>query len=116
MILNYIIIGFLLLSCLFLLQYIKQQRKFLSSTISEMIDDLIENIMPCKLISVSNFNQKEDSIIFDFSHYEKENIVTVIKTYKKEAKDTNEKLIDGKAIYYPRAVVYKLGDQWLWQI
>ena len=75
-----------------------------------MIDDLIENIMPCKLISVSNFNQKEDSIIFDFSHYEKENIVTVIKTYKKEAKDTNEKLVDGKAIYYPRAVVYKLGE------
>ena len=39
----------------------------------------------------------------------------MIKTYKEEAKDTNEKLIDGKVIYYPRAVVYKLGEQWLWQ-
>ena len=116
MVFNYIIIGFLLLSYLFFICYIKLQKKGLNLVINEMIDDLIENIIPCKLISVSNFNQKEDSIIFDFSHYEKENIVTVIKTYKKEAKDTNEKLVDGKAIYYPRAVVYKLGEQWLWQI
>ena len=116
MILNYIIIGFLILSCLFFLQYIKWQKKTLSLIVSEMIDEFTENIIPCKLISISNFNQKEDSIIFDFSCYEKENIITVIKTYKKEAKDANEKLIDGKAIYYPRAVVYKLGEQWLWQM
>ena len=81
-----------------------------------MIDDFTENILPCKLISISNFNQKEDSIVFDFSHYEEENVVVIIKTHKEEAKDINEKLIDGKAMYYPRAVVYKLGAQWLWQI
>ena len=116
MVFSYIIIGFLLLSCLFFIYYIKLQKKGLNLVINEMIDDLIENIIPCKLISVSNFNQKEDNIIFDFSHYEKENLVIVIKTYKKEVEDINEKLIDGKTIYYPRAVVYKLGEQWLWQI
>lgn len=115
MILNYIIIGFLVLSCLFFLWYIRWQKKSLSSIISEMIDEFIENVIPCKLILISNFNQKEDSIVFDFSHYEKEDVVVMIKTYKEEAKDTNEKLIDGKIIYYPRAVVYKLGEQWLWQ-
>lgn len=115
MILSYIIIGFLGLSWLFFLLYIKWQKKSLSIIINEMVDELIENIIPCKLISIINFNQKEDSIVFDFSHYEKENIVAVIKTYKKEAEDTNEKIIDGKVIYYPRAVVYKLGEQWLWQ-
>ena len=115
MILNYIIIGFLVLSCLFFLWYIRWQKKSLSSIISEIIDDLTENIIPCKLISISNFNQKEDSIVFDFSYYEKEDVVVIIKIYKEEAKDTNEKLIDGKVIYYPRAVVYKLGEQWLWQ-
>ena len=116
MILNYIIIGFLLLSCLFLLQYVKQQRKLLSSTISEMIDEFTENILPCKLISINKFNQKEDSLVFDFSHYKEENIIAIIITHKKEAEDTNEKLMNEKIIYYPRAVVYKLGDQWLWQI
>ena len=115
MILNYIIIGFLVLSCLFFLWYIKWQKKSLSSIISEMIDEFIENVIPCKLILINNFNQKEDSIVFDFSHYEKEDVVVMIKTYKEEAKDTNEKLIDGKIIYYPQAVVYKLGEQWLWQ-
>lgn len=115
MILNYIIIGFLVLSCLFFLCYMKWQKKSLSLVISEMIDEFIENVIPCKLILISNFNQKEDSIVFDFSHYEKEDVVVMIKTYKKEAEDINEKLIDGKAIYYPRAVVYKLGEQWLWQ-
>lgn len=115
MILNYIIIGFLVLSCLFFLWYIRWQKKALSSIISEMIDEFIENVIPCKLILINNFNQKEDNIVFDFSHYEKEDVVVMIKTYKEEAKDTNEKLIDGKIIYYPRAVVYKLGEQWLWQ-
>ena len=116
MILNYIIIGFLGLFCLFFLCYTKWQKKSLSLVISEMIDEFIENIIPCKLILINNFNQKEDSMIFDFSYYEKEDTVVIIKTYKEEAKDTNEKLIDGKAIYYPRAVVYKLGEQWLWQM
>ena len=115
MILCYIIIGFLVLSCLFFLWYIKWQKKALSLIISEMIDNLTENILPCKLISINKFSQEEDSIVFDFSHYEEEDIVVIIKTYKEEAKDTNEKLIDGKVIYYPRAVVYKLGEQWLWQ-
>ena len=115
MILYYIIIGFLGLFCLFFLYYINQQKKFLSLVVSEMVDDLTENILPCKLISISRFNQKEDSIVFDFSHYEEEDIVVIIKTHKEEAKDTNEKLIDGKALYYPRAVVYRLGEQWLWQ-
>ena len=115
MILNYIIIGFLGLSCFFFLWYIRLQKKSLSQVISEIIDDLTENIIPCKLISISNFNQKEDSIVFDFSYYEKEDVVVMIKTYKEEAKGTNEKLIDGKIIYYPHAVVYKLGEQWLWQ-
>ena len=111
MILYYIIIGFLGLSCLFFLLYIKWQKKSLSLIISEMIDNLTENIIPCKLISISNFNQKEDSIVFDFSHYEKEDVVVMIKTYKEEAKDINEKFMDGKAIYYTRTEVYKLGEQ-----
>ena len=116
MILNYIIIGFLGLSCLFFLLYIRWQKKSLNLIVSEMIDEFTENILPCKLISINKFNQKEDSLVFDFSHYKEENIIAIIITPKKEAEDTNEKLMNEKIIYYPRAVVYKLGDQWLWQI
>ena len=37
-------------------------------------------------------------------------IYCTLKNKGQTAYTVNEKLIDGKAIYYPRAVVYKLGD------
>ena len=85
----------------------------------ELLINTAESICPCELILVIRYNQDEESTITDFSQYkEKQRIGMIIN--KKESgpqpEDVDESELDDDIIVYPHAVVYKIGETWLWKV
>lgn len=84
----------------------------------ELLTDTAESICPCELILVCRYNQEEESTITDFSQYESKKRVGLIinKTESSPLKNDEEQDLDDDIIVYPQAVVYKIGDTWLWKV
>lgn len=80
----------------------------------ELLSTTAESITPCELVVVMRYNQDEESTITDFSQYEKRKRVGLIMN-KTEA-NPHEDDLDEDIIVYPQAVVYKIGETWLWKV
>ena len=77
---------------------------------AEIMNDVMEDIYPCKLAVIHRYNQEETSTITDFSNYEDKGIIGLILN------STEEKDCEEHTLYYKQAVVYRIGDTWLWKV
>lgn len=77
---------------------------------TEIVNDVIDDIYPCKLAVIYKYNQDEESTITDFSKYEEKGIIGLIFN------STEEKDCEEHTLYYKQAVVYRIGDTWLWKV
>lgn len=81
----------------------------------ELLSNTAESICPCQLILIKRYNQEEESSIIDFSQYkEKKRIGLIIN--KTEPHPDNDDDLDDDICVYPQAVVYRIGDTWLWKV
>ena len=85
----------------------------------ELLTNTAESIWPCQLVLVTRYNQEEESTITDFSQYESKKRVGLILNKTEPHPDTDEENgadLDDDIIVYPQAVVYKIGETWLWKV
>ena len=85
----------------------------------ELLTDTAESICPCQLVLVTRYNQEEESTITDFSQYESKKRVGLILNKTEPHPDADEENgadLDDDIIVYPQAVVYKIGETWLWKV
>ena len=85
----------------------------------ELLTNTAESICPCQLVLVTRYNQEEESTITDFSQYESKKRVGLILNKTEPHPDTDEENgadLDDDIIVYPQAVVYKIGETWLWKV
>ena len=66
---------------------------------------------------VTRYNQEEESTITDFSQYEsKKRIGLILNKTEPHPDAENGADLDDDIIVYPQAVVYKIGETWLWKV
>ena len=97
-----------------LTQYLKAKK-----IADELLADTAESICPCKLILVTRYNQEEESMITDFSQYEDKKRVNLIINKVGPHPDADEESgvdLDDDMVIYPQAVVYRIGETWLWKV
>ena len=86
----------------------------------ELLENTAESICPCELILVMRYNQEEESTITDFSQYKDKKRVGLIINKTESHPDENEEGdgadLDDDICVYPHAVVYKIGETWLWKV
>lgn len=85
----------------------------------ELLTNTAESICPCQLVLVTRYNQEEESTITDFSQYEsKKRVGLILNKTEPHPDDDGENGVDldDDIIVYPQAVVYKIGDTWLWKV
>ena len=85
----------------------------------ELLINTAESICPCQLVLVTRYNQEEESTITDFSQYENKKRVGLILNKTEPHPDADEENgadLDDDIIVYPQAVVYKIGETWLWKV
>ena len=85
----------------------------------ELLTNTAESICPCELILVTRYNQEEESMITDFSQYESKKRVGLIVNKTESHPDADEENgadLDDDIIVYPQAVVYRIGETWLWKV
>ena len=94
----------------------KRVKWALRETISELIDDAVDSVYPCKLIATIRYNQEIEQNIVDMSRYEKEGIVgiTIYKTISPASEE--EEALNNTSIFYKNAVVYNMGGHWFWKV
>lgn len=83
--------------------------------ISNFVDDITEDIYPCKLIATIRFNQETNATIVDMSKYKELGIIGLVID-KTESPSEEEENLDGEPKFYPTAVVYNLRGHWLWKV
>ena len=87
--------------------------------VKELLTNTAESICPCQLVLVTRYNQEEESTITDFSQYESKKRVGLILNKTEPHPDADEENgadLDDDIIVYPQAVVYKIGETWLWKV
>ena len=83
----------------------------------ELLTNTAESIHPCELILVRRYNQEEESTITDFSQYKtKKRVGLIINSKEPPQTDEGCAELDDDIIVYPHAVVYKIGETWLWKV
>lgn len=85
----------------------------------ELLTNTAESICPCNLVLVTRYNQEEESTITDFSQYkDKKRVSLIINKVEPhpDADGENGVDLDDDIIVYPQAVVYKIGETWLWKV
>ena len=85
----------------------------------ELLTNTAESICPCQLVLVTRYNQEKESTITDFSQYESKKRVGLILNKTEPHPDADEENgadLDDDIIVYPQAVVYKIGETWLWKV
>ena len=85
----------------------------------ELLTNTAESICPCQLVLVTRYNQEEESTITDFSQYESKKRIGLILNKTESHPDAdgeNGADLDDDIIVYPQAVVYKIGETWLWKV
>lgn len=79
----------------------------------ELLTSTAESITPCELVVVLRYNQDDENVITDFSQYKEKKRVGLIVN-KTEA-NPHDNDLDEDILVYPQAVVYKIGETWLWK-
>ena len=83
----------------------------------ELLTDTAESIHPCELIVVRRYEQEEESTIADFSQYKtKKRVGLIINSKEPSPQNEDGADLDDDIIVYPNAVVYKIGEIWLWKV
>ena len=83
----------------------------------ELLTDTAESIHPCELIVVRRYDQEEESTIADFSQYKtKKRVGLIINSKEPSPQNEDGADLDDDIIVYPNAVVYKIGEIWLWKV
>ena len=85
----------------------------------ELLANTAESICPCELVLITRYNQEEESTITDFSLYkEKKRIGLILNKVgpHPDADEENGADLDDDIIVYPQAVVYRIGETWLWKV
>lgn len=85
-------------------------------TISELVEESVEEVYPCKMFATVRYSQENEQTIVDMSRYEDLGIIGVTIDRKAPAVTEHEKKINNKPNLYSPAVVYKVGGHWLWKI
>ena len=93
-----------------LTQYLKAKK-----IANELLEETAESICPCELVIVTHYNQEEEFTITDFSQYEEKKRVSIIIN-KTDTHSNGDTKLDDDIIMYPEAVVYKVGETWLWKV
>ena len=88
----------------------------LRSVISDLVDDVTDDIYPCRLIATVRFNQEADRTIVDMSQYADKGIIGVTVDKVEAPQSKQEETLDGKPSLYPTAVIYRMGEHWLWKV
>lgn len=88
----------------------------LRSVISDLVDDVADDIYPCRLITTIRFNQETDKTIVDMSQYADKGIIGIIVDKIEAPQSKQEEELDGEPSLYPTAVVYRMGEHWLWKV
>lgn len=88
----------------------------LKVTISNLIDDTVDQVYPCKLVATIRYNQECEENIVDMSRYESLGTIGIIIDKKGPPANDEEKALDGKPMLYQTAVVYNLGGHWFWKV
>ena len=88
----------------------------LRSVISDLVDNVVDDIYPCRLIVTIRFNQDRNQTIVDMSQYENKGIIGIVVDKKEAPQSEQEEKFDGEPSLYPTAVVYRMGEHWLWKV
>ena len=88
----------------------------LKETISELIDDAVDSVYPCKLIATIRYNQETEQNIVDMFRYDEEGIVGVTIDKTISPASAEEEALDNTSIFYKNAVVYNMGGHWFWKV
>lgn len=96
----------------------REKFKILSREVSkEMVTDIIESMIPCSLIVITKYGQEEEKTITDFSQYEETGRVgLIIHKTGQHPGNTQDITLDDDILFYTHAVVYQVGDRWLWKV
>ena len=91
--------------------------KIKNAQFANCLADMIENpeIYPCELLVCVKFNQPQESMITDFSRYDKYKQIGVIMQETRPPSTEKEEAADGQVVRYPQSVVFKVGDNWSWK-
>ena len=88
----------------------------LRSVISDLVDDVTDDIYPCRLIATIRFNQEADRTIVNMSQYADKGIIGITVDKVEAPQSEQEETLDGEPSLYPTAVVYRMGEHWLWKV
>ena len=94
----------------------KRVKWALKETISELIDNAVDSVYPCKLIATIRYNQEIEQNIVDMSRYEKEGIVGITIDKTAPPASAQEEALDNVSMFYKTAVVYNMGGHWFWKV
>lgn len=96
---------------------IKEKIKIaLKATISDLVDDAVDQVYPCKLVATIRYNQEHEENIVDISRYESLGMIGITIDKKGPPANDEEEALDGKPMLYQTAVVYNLGGHWFWRV
>lgn len=84
--------------------------------IGNLVDGLVDDIYPCRLIATIRFNQESAQTAVDFSQYKTKGIIGITIDKTESPQTEEQEAIDGEPSLYPAAVVYKLGEHWIWKV
>lgn len=88
----------------------------LKETISELVDDTIDSVYPCRLIATIRYNQETEQNIVDMSKYEEKGIIGITIDKTDSPSSAEEETLDNVSIFYKTAVVYNMGGHWFWKV
>ena len=88
----------------------------LRNVISDLVDDMTDDIYPCRLIATIRFNQETNQTIVDMSQYADKGIISITVDKAETPQSEQEEALDGEPSLYPTAVVYRMGEHWLWKV
>lgn len=88
----------------------------LKATISDLVDDAVDQVYPCKLVATIRYNQEYEENIVDMSRYDSLGMVGITIDKKGPPANKEEEALDGKPMLYQTAVVYNLGGHWFWRV
>ena len=88
----------------------------LRSVISDLVDNVTDDIYPCRLIATIRFNQEADRTIVDMSQYADKGIIGIVVDKIEAPQSEQEETLDGEPSLYPTAVAYRMGEHWLWKV
>ena len=98
-------------------QFLKERIKpAIQETMSELVDEMVDAVYPCKLIATIRYDQPQDSHVVDMSRYDTLGIVGITIDKKEKAESEADIELDGKPMIYQTAVVYRLGEHWFWKV